>query len=291
MDPEQPARYRVGGAHLAVVSDGVCYMDAGAVMGVVPRTVWEPIAGPPPVRNTFGLSLNSLLIRSGGKIILVDTGIGAKLDERQRTLHYPGDYGHLLRRLQALGVQPNNVDAVVNTHLHFDHCGWNTANVHGRSLPTFPRAKYYIQRGEFDVAMHPNERTRSAYLTDNFAPLADSGQIELVDGEAQVTPDVRIVPTPGHTADHASVVISSGGETAIFVGDLAQHGVQLERSAWISAFDILPLVSLETKKSLLGRAVRDGALVVSVHADYPGTGRLVEANGRRRFMPVEPEPG
>ncbi len=288
MDDEKPARYKLGSLDLAIVSDGIFYQDAGVVMGVVPRSVWEPVAGPPLERNLYPLALNSLLVRSSGKLILVDTGIGAKLDEKQRTTYFPGDYGHLLRRLRLLGVQPEEIDAVVNTHLHFDHSGWNTANVHGRALPTFPRAKYYMQRGEYEAAMHPNDRTRSSYLADNFLPLAETGQLELVDGETAITPEVHLVPTPGHTLDHASVVLSDGGAIALFIGDIVQHGAQLDRAAWISAWDVLPLVSLQTKKALFERAIREQALIISGHTEFPGTGRLTMQNGRQRFVAEAP---
>lgn len=286
MDPERPARYRVGDVDLAVVSDGVFYQDAGVIMGVVPRAVWEPVIGPPNAQNHVQLSLNCLLIRSAGKTILVDTGIGAKLDEKQRTRFFPGDYGHLLRRLRTLGVGPEEIGVVVNSHLHFDHCGWNTAAVHGRLLPTFPNATYYAQRGEYEEALHPNQRTRASYLLENIAPLAEGGRLELVDGEAALTPSVRIVPTPGHTPHHASVVISSGGETAIYIGDLVQHGSQIARTAWISAFDVLPLVAMDTKQALLERAVRERTLLVSPHAEFPGAGRIVDDGGRPRFDPA-----
>jgi glyoxylase-like metal-dependent hydrolase (beta-lactamase superfamily II) len=285
MDSERSVQYRVGDVSLAVVSDGVFYQDVGVIMGVVPRAVWEPVIGPPTFANHVALSLNCLLVRSMGRTILIDTGIGAKLDERQRTRYYPGDYGHLLRRLRDLGVGPEEIDAVVNSHLHFDHTGWNTVALHGRPLPTFPRAKYYVQRGELEDATHPNQRTRASYLPGNIVPLVENGQIEPVDGEASVTLEVRIVPTPGHTPHHASVVITSGGETAIYIGDLVQHGSQIARAAWISAFDVLPLVAMETKQTLLERAIRDRALLVSPHAEFPGAGRIVDDAGRPRFEP------
>jgi len=289
MDPERSARYRVGACDLTVVSDGFFLQDVGVIMGIVPRSVWEPAIGPPNERNLKPVDLNSLLVRSMGKTILVDTGIGAKLNAVQRERYFPGNYGHLLRRLRALGVQPDEVDAVVNSHLHFDHCGWNTADVHGRPLPTFPRATYYIQRGEYDAATHPNERTRATYLQENFTPLEENGQLTLLDDEFGITPEVRIVPTPGHTADHCSVVVASGGETALFLGEMAQHAVQLERLPWISSFDIFPLVAMETKRTMLDRAVREQSLVFSVHAAFPGVGRLNDEDGRRSFVPVAPE--
>jgi glyoxylase-like metal-dependent hydrolase (beta-lactamase superfamily II) len=173
----------------------------------------------------------------------------------------------------------------VNTHLHFDHCGWNTTVVHGAPIPTFPNARYYIQRGEWDAATHPNERTRATYLSDNLDPIGESGQVELIEGEVQVTPSLRILPAPGHTADHSAVVLSSQGETAIYLGDVVQHALQVDRPAWISAFDILPLVSLETKKRLVEEAFASGSLLITTHAPYPGMGRIHDDNGRRRYLP------
>ncbi|HZU77286.1 MAG TPA: MBL fold metallo-hydrolase [Dehalococcoidia bacterium] len=287
-DQEQPARYRIGAIELAVVSDGTVYQDAGAIMGVVPRTVWEPVIGTPTEKNLTAVPLNVLVVRSSGRTVIVDTGVGNKLDERQRTVFFPGDYGHLLRRLKRIGVQPEDVDAVVNTHLHFDHCGWNTANLHGVPLPTFPRATYYIARGEYQAATHPNERTRPTYIPENFVPLEESGRLALVEGEQEIAPGVRVFPTPGHTEDHQSVAVRSGGEWALYTGDLAQHAVQLERDAWIAAFDVLPLVSLQTKKDVLGRALRERALVFSPHAVFPGAGYLELDGSRRKFVPAPP---
>jgi glyoxylase-like metal-dependent hydrolase (beta-lactamase superfamily II) len=176
---------------------------------------------------------------------------------------------------------------VVNTHLHFDHCGGNTVLEGDRPVPAFPRATYLIPRGEWEVASHPNERTRGTYLAENFEPLLDAGRVELVEGEAEVVPGLRMVPAPGHTADHCIVEVESGAELAVYVGELAQHPVMLERIAWISAFDVLPLVSLETKKRVIERALERRALIVSVHAPYPGLGRLRLDGKMRRWEPLE----
>jgi glyoxylase-like metal-dependent hydrolase (beta-lactamase superfamily II) len=136
-------------------------------------------------------------------------------------------------------------------------------------------------------ALHPSDRTRATYLAQNFAPLESSGRLKLVDGEQEIAPGVRLLPAPGHTADHQCVVIQSGGERAIYVGDLVQHGVQLERDPWISAFDVLPIISLETKKAILGRAAAENTLLISPHAAFPGAGRLTLEGNRRRFVPAE----
>jgi glyoxylase-like metal-dependent hydrolase (beta-lactamase superfamily II) len=227
-----------------------------------------------------------VLVRSAGKTVLIETGVGDKEGHRRQAS--PVMDGNLLRELAAAGVRPEEVDVVINTHLHADHCGWNTRRVDGGALaPTFPNAQYLIERGEWEAATQPNERTRATYLEENLLPLEQAGVLDLIEGERAVTPEITIVPTPGHTEDHAAVVLTSGGETAIYVGDMVQHHVQLERTAWVSAFDILPLVSMETKKAIVERAVRERALIVSVHSPFPGLGRLsMGEDGRKHWEAV-----
>ena len=282
-----PARYTVGSIEIAVICDGYIKLDAGAVMGLIPRVMWEPIIGKENLdaEHRMRLSLNCMVVRSGSDTLLVDTGIGDKLTGAVRDRAFPGDYGHLLRGLTSVGLTPEDITVVANTHLHADHCGWNTTrDADGTVRPTFPNARYYVQAGEYEAAMHPNERTRGTYFAENFEPLAASGQLHLVDGEVELMPGARFWATPGHTQDHASIALTSGGETAIYTGDLVHHAVQVERPAWIAAFDILPLQSLESKKKLAERALRENALLICVHNPFPGTGRLTESGGRRTFV-------
>ena len=286
-----PARHRLGSLDLLILSDGTYYQDAGAVFGIVPRILWERLGIGLNDKHQMGLGLNSLLVRSHGKLILIETGVGEK--ERPRAQATPLAQGTLLDELRSVGVAPEDVDVVVNTHLHADHCGWNTRkDAGGAYVPTFPRATYLIQRGEWEAATHPNERTRATYLPENILPLDASGQIDLIDGEMKVTGEVTIVPTHGHTADHASVVLASGRESAVYIGDMIQHPVQLERAAWVSSFDVYPLESMETKKAVVSRAIAEEQLVIAVHADFPGLGRMTETpDGKRKWTPVEPNAG
>jgi glyoxylase-like metal-dependent hydrolase (beta-lactamase superfamily II) len=280
------AHYKVGAIDVAVVSDGYIKLDAGAVMGLIPRIMWEPVIGKENIDAEYRmkLGLNCMVVRSGGQVLVVDTGMGNKASAAIRERAFPGDYGYLLQALEGLGVSPADVTAVANTHLHADHCGWNTTwNDSGELKPTFPNARYFIQAGEYEAAMHPNERTRGTYFAENFEPLAASGQLELVSGETEIVPGVTFWPTPGHTQDHASIAVVSGGESAIYTGDLVHHAVQAERPAWIAAFDILPLLSLESKKKLAERAIREKSLLICVHNAFPGTGRMTEHDGRRTF--------
>lgn len=287
---QRVASHRLGHLTLHIASDGVYFQDAGAVFGVVPRVMWEPYAGPLDDRHRMSLGLNCLYLESQGRRILIETGVGEK--ERVRAASSPLAEENLLAALASLGVAPEDIDIVINTHLHADHCGWNTRRVgpDGRYAPTFPRATYLIQRGEWEAATHPNERTRATYLPENLLPLEEAGVVELIDGERHVTDDVTIIPTQGHTADHASVVITSGRETAIYIGDMVQTRVQLERTAWVSAFDILPLVSMETKKRIVEEAIERQALIVAVHCPFPGLGRMTRTeDGKRRWVDVAPD--
>ncbi len=282
-----PASHRLGNLHLRVLSDGTYYQDAGAVFGVVPRILWERLGFTLNARYQMALGLNSLLLRSEGKNVLIETGVGEKerpLGQTERT------DGSLLDELDRIGVRTNDIDIVVNTHLHADHCGWNTRkDANGAWVATFPRARYLIQRAEWDAAINPNERTRGTYLAENLRPIEASGQLELIDGERGVTSEITIIPTFGHSMGHASVVLASGGESAVYIGDMVQHPVQLERAAWVSSFDVYPLEAMDTKKKVVDRAIAEQQLVIAVHADYPGLGRMTETDGKRKWTRVEPD--
>ena len=282
------AQYHVGSLPITVVSDGRAWRDAGAVHGLVPRVMWERVTDNLNDRHQIPLGLNCLLLESDGQTVLIETGQGDKdfapLQKRGESI----DHGHLLAALAGLGVPADDIDIVINTHLHNDHCGWNTRRVDADLRPTFPNARYVIQSREWDVATHPNERTRATYLAENLLPVEAAGQLDLVQGETAITSAITMIETPGHTADHASVIIRDGGETAVYIGDLVQHRVQLERTAWISAFDVLPLVSLETKKTLIHNAVAGNHLIIAVHTPFPGVGRLVQREGRNHFIDQPP---
>ena len=276
-----PARYRVGNVDIAVLTDGTFEADAGVVMGVVPRILWEPAIGTPDANNRISAGINCLLIRSRGKTFLVDTGFGDKLSEAQRKSIFPGDYGHLPESLEACGVAPAEIDVVVNSHLHADHSGWNTIRRGEDVVPYFGNARYCIHRSEIEDARRPNERTRATYFAENFEPLVAADRLDPVAGETRLTDEVTLIETPGHTAGHLGVAISSGGETALYLGDMLQHEVQLARLPWIAAFDVMPLVSLETKRSIVERALRDNSILFCGHLAFPGAGRMVTTNGGR----------
>jgi glyoxylase-like metal-dependent hydrolase (beta-lactamase superfamily II) len=243
---------RLGGVNLHIVSDGVTWSDGGGPFGLVPKVLWEEVIQPDEL-NRVPMSLNCLLIESEGKRILVDTGHGDKLSDKERQYMNLAGERRLLGSLERLGLAPEDIDIVINTHLHGDHCGGNTSFLGGRDgqpMPTFPRAEYWIQRLEWADASYPNERTKGTYFAHNFVPLEESGQVRLLYGDTRVTSEVRCIITRGHTRAHQSVVIESEGKAAIYLGDLSPLAVMMERLAWVPAYDVEPLETIETKRRI-----------------------------------------
>ncbi len=274
------AQVRLGKTELFLLSDGVWALDGGAAFGIVPKVLWQQVASCDD-KNRVPMALNCLLIISEGKRILVDTGYGTKLslkEEQQFALKRSGS--GLLDAIQAIGLAPDDVDIVINTHLHSDHCGGNTVLQSGVPVPAFPRAEYWVQRQEWADARYPNERASSAYQPANFAVLEQSRCLRLLCGDERVTSEVRCMVTRGHTRAHQSVVIESEGETAIFLGDVASRAVLLERLKWSSAFDVEPFEMVESKRALRAWACERHALLLFGHGIDLPMGRLRQDGDR-----------
>jgi len=259
--------------------------DGGGHFGLVPKVLWARVAEADEL-NRVGMVFHGWLIESDGRRILVDTGHGTKLDAKfKRNFAIEGE-DRLLVSLAALGVSPEDVDVVINTHLHADHCGGNTRRQDDQVVATFPNAEYWVQRLEYADALFPNERTRATYLAENFRPLGASGQLRLLYGDTRVTPGVRCVVTRGHTRAHQCVVIESGGQRAICLGDLAPWAVHIERLAWVAAYDVEPLEAIETKRRVRDWALETGAILLFDHDPRVVAGVLREQDGRFRVEPV-----
>jgi len=275
-----PLTYRIGRVRIHLISDGAFWMDGGAAFGVVPRILWEKVIQPDALHR-IPLESRSLLIESSEGLILVDTGHGHKLDPKSREQLGLTDDLRVDCCLVDLGFTPADVRFVINTHLHADHCGGNT--VYGpdsQVLPAFPNATYLMQRLELADATYPNERTRNVYAGENFLPLVnlcrdtEGGIVRVLSGDTQVTPEVQVKITPGHTRAHQTVIVESAGETGVFLGDVAGLAVHLERLAWVPAFDVEPLVSVETKRWLREWSARRDALLFFQHDIALPAGRL-----------------
>jgi len=278
----------IGDIRIHLINDGRVLVDGGGPFGLVPRVLWGEII--PPVRdNLIPMTLVCLLVQVDGQNIVVDTGYGHKDDKRlERIVHLERPQGDLLDGLARLGVAPGEVDLVIDTHLHYDHAGGNTyLDSDGNLQPTFPNAEYVVQHREYEDAMQPNERTRATYLPANYAPLAESGQMRLLDGDTELLPGIRGVVTPGHTPGHMSVTFQRGGQAAMFVCDLASYAVHFARLGWMTAYDVEPLVTLETKRGWQQWALENDALLIFPHDPSLHVGRLVNTGKRPHIEPIE----
>lgn len=279
---------KFGKIDLHIVSDGIYWEDGGGLFGLVPKTLWAKVAEPDE-QNRLAFDMRSLVIVTAEKCILVDTGYGDKLSEKQRGFIKLKGERRLLTDLERLGIGPSDVNLVINTHLHGDHCGGNTRyNQTGELVATFPQATYCVQRLELADASFPNERTRATYLQDNFAPLEDAGQLRSLWGDTRLTDEVRVVVTPGHTRAHQCVVIESEGKQALFLGDMASWPIHMERLSWVPAYDVEPLVSIETKRRLACWAIENHVLLIFEHHTEIQAGYLhpTERPDRFRLEPV-----
>jgi len=269
-----------------LVSDGIMWTDGGGAFGLVPYPIWSKRL-PPDEINRVPFALNSLLIRSEGKTILVDTGLGSKLDEKTaNNMGLTRPEGDVVANLAKIGISPNDIDIVVNTHLHADHCAGNTKLENGQLVPTFPNAEYWIQRLEWADAITQNERTRATYYPDNYVPLQETGQLKLMNGNTRLTGEVRTAITRGHTRAHQVVIMESNKETAVFVADLATLHYHFQRLAWVTGYDIEPLETIETKRFWQQWAIERDALIIFQHDTQIPAGKL-QADGKRlKIAPV-----
>jgi glyoxylase-like metal-dependent hydrolase (beta-lactamase superfamily II) len=275
---------RLGDLELQLLSDGEFWLDGGTLFGVVPKVLWEKVTAPDE-KNRIRMRLNVLLIRAGGKNVLVETGVGTKLGRKQKEIYRLDRTTDLLGSLNSVGLTPEDIDIVINTHLHFDHCGGNTRLESGRLIPTFPRAKYFVQKGEWEDALAPDIRSAVSYLEGNFLPLEEAGQVELLDGDTEILPGIRVSKTGGHTRRHQAVYIESGGLTALFAGDILPMSYFV-KIPYIPSFDLYPMESLEVKKNLLEGAREGDWTLLFCHDPRVFAGRLEMRDGKPFVSPL-----
>ena len=291
----------LGDFELNVFSDGTYPLDGGAFFGVIPKVMWSRKVDSDE-KNYVQAGLNSLLVRTGKHTVLVETGMGNKLSERM--VKFYGQPAKLLENLSAGGVAPEDIDIVINSHLHFDHCGWNTVrDKNGKIVPTFPRAKYYAPEGEWQYARKPSERDSISFISENYDPLVASGQMTLLKGGEEIVPGISVRAFPGHTEWMQAIIVAGSGKNshfsqnrgevghpqpvrssrsqsphpvaqdvtsvghpavACYVSDLMPTSAHIDLT-WGMGFDLYPLQTIESKKEYYSRALPERWLTVFTH--------------------------
>jgi len=267
------------------------------MFGVVPKPLWERRIAADD-RNRISLALRCLLVEHDAGPVLIDTGVGNKENEKFADIYGLENAGRvgptqLDDALAEVGYRPDDVAYVLNTHLHFDHAGGNTwekdggqKGREGKIQLSFPNATYVVQKGELEFARRANERTAGSYFPRNFEPVASAQRWKLVDGGVEVLPSIELLPTPGHVPYHQSVLLRNGGDTACFLADLVPTMAHAPLP-WIMGYDLEPLVTLETKRAVLGRAEAEGWLLVFEHDPDHGLGRVERDEKSYTVVPVD----
>jgi len=271
---------KLGPHRLDIVSDGRLWLDGGAMCGVVPKPLWSKLIEPDEM-NRIPLATNCLLVRGPSGTILIETGVGRDFTEKQHKIFNFDFSARLLQSLSAVGVAPEDVDMVIQTHLHFDHCGnLSQQSSDGHYAPTFPRAEVVVQRGDWQSALNPDARTKpSYYLPEFYLAIEKAGLLRLVEGDTEVAPGVRVTPRGGHTISHQIVEISHGDESVVYLGDFIPTHHHL-RTPFIMAYDLYPLTTLNHKLETLPGLARPGVTVVFEHDTEIPLATLRQENGK-----------
>lgn len=260
---------RIGKWKVHAIQAGGQKLDGGAMFGVVPKPLWERRVQP-DARNRIQLGMRCLLIEHESGLVLIDTGAGNKENEKFHDIYGVENAGEdgatqLEDGLRQLGMTPGDIALVISSHLHFDHAGGNTRRTpDGKTVPTFARARYVVQAGEYEYATHTNERTAASYFAHNFVPVFERDQFDFVRGERTIVAGISVLPTPGHVPFHQGIKLESDGEVAFYIADLVPTTAHLPLP-WIMGYDVEPLVTLESKRRILTQAAQEGWLIVFEH--------------------------
>jgi glyoxylase-like metal-dependent hydrolase (beta-lactamase superfamily II) len=279
---------KFGDFELSIIRECTFRLDGGAMYGVVPKSLWAREAQPDQ-ENRVLLSCNLLLIDTGRVKVLVETGMGDRWSEVERrrydlkTMAAPEDL------LKDLGLTADQIDYVILSHLHFDHAGGATRLVDGQVVPTYANARYIAQRGEWDFALKANARARASYRRDDFVPLQESGQLQLVEGDSEIVPGVFVRLTGGHTSHHQVVYFESKDEKGLYFADILPTRGHIS-PPWVMGYDHYPLVSCDVKSQYLAQAAAQNWLVVFDHEPAVPWGRVVVGDkGKFEFSPLSRE--
>jgi glyoxylase-like metal-dependent hydrolase (beta-lactamase superfamily II) len=275
-----------GDYRVEIIPDCEFRLDGGAMFGVVPRNLWSKLS-PPDEQNRIRMTMNCVFIEAGKERVLIETGIGEKWSAKHRAMYGISRQRSLGESLCAIaGVGPEEITIVVNTHLHFDHAGGNTAiDSSGKTVPQFPNARYFISRAEFEHAESPTERDRASYLVENWAPLRASGQLELKPPDYEVVPGLTMETHPGHNRSMQCWRLEQDGRTMFGFADLVPTRAHVP-FAWVMGYDLYPVETVEAKKKLVPQAAREGWTCLFYHDPDQALGQIVQEDGKFRVVAV-----
>jgi glyoxylase-like metal-dependent hydrolase (beta-lactamase superfamily II) len=277
----------LGSFRVEVIHAGIHWWDAGAFFGVVPKTMWSKRMTPDEL-NRLRLAFNCCVVETGRHNVLIETGVGNRLSPMELArMNMAEQLPPLPDMLATAGIDPERIDLVINTHLHFDHCGGNTIADEERFLPAFPRARYVTQRGEWEHAHERHVRDAVSYRDSNYDPLIESGQMELISDNAEIVPGIELEVVPGHNRDMMIVRARSGGETFCFLSDLAPT-VHHAKPTWIGAVDLFPLTAIDNKTRVLTRAAAENWWCAYAHDADTSFSRIVECGGKLEAVECQP---
>jgi glyoxylase-like metal-dependent hydrolase (beta-lactamase superfamily II) len=277
---------KFGKFELSIIRESVFKLDGGAMFGVVPKTMWGKLS-PADDLNRVVLACNLLLIDTGAAKVLIETGMGDRWSDKERERYGLETLVNPEHALDQVGLKPQDIDFVIISHLHFDHAGGATISKDGSIVPTYPNAKYVVQRGEWDFAFKANARAKASYRPDDFVPLETHKQLLLVDGDYEVTPGVSVRLTGGHTSHHQVVCFESAGQKGVYFADIMPTRSHLS-PPWVMGYDHYPLVSCDVKTEFLARAAAEDWLVVFDHEPGIPWGK-VKVEGNRFEFTAEAE--
>jgi glyoxylase-like metal-dependent hydrolase (beta-lactamase superfamily II) len=272
---------KIGNYDITPLETGTFALDGGAMFGIVPYVFWSK-TNPPDDRRRIDLAARCLLIRGNGKTILVDDGNGTKFTDKLKDIYRLDTSTHdLISSLSKAGVKPEDITDVILTHLHFDHAGGSTTRTNGKLVPTFPNARYYVQKKHWELSQNPTEKDRGSFMPDDYLPLMNEGVLELVDGEFEIFPGIELVVCNGHTSAQQLPKLTDGKQTLLFCCDLIPTVSHIPLP-YVMAYDVRPLVTIEEKKRILARAYEEKWLLFLEHD--PGTEAITVKPSEKGFV-------